>query len=133
MNELGKTTVSENVFVTMAEIALNDIDDIVAKEKKGPFPGLSRIFAERFSPQVTVKREEQTDGEFGKVGYELKIAVIYGVKIPEAAVRIREKVIETVEKFTGYKVTAVDIIVDRIVETKELEAEMGKVEQAKVS
>ncbi|MCR3923565.1 MAG: Asp23/Gls24 family envelope stress response protein, partial [Firmicutes bacterium] len=63
MDALGKTTVSEDVFQSMAEIALKDIEDIVTQEKKGPFAGLSRIFAERFSPQVTVKRDEKAEGE----------------------------------------------------------------------
>ncbi|HZK25055.1 MAG TPA: Asp23/Gls24 family envelope stress response protein [Oscillospiraceae bacterium] len=131
MDALGKTTVSEDVFQSIAEIALKDIEDIVTKEKKGPFAGISRIFAERFSPQVTVKRDENAEGEFGQVGYELRLAVMYGVKIPEAALKVRSSVIKTVENLTGYKVTKVDIVVDRIVEIKELEADIDQAKETR--
>ena len=116
-----RTTVNENVFQAIAEIALKNIDDIVAKEKKGTLAGLSKIFQERFSPQITVKKSEQEEVDLGEVSFEMKLAVIYGVNIPEAAARIRKEIVETVEKITGYKVTQVDIVVDRIVELKELE------------
>jgi uncharacterized alkaline shock family protein YloU len=131
MGALGKTTVSDNVFQSMAEILLRDVDDIVAKEKKGPFSGLSRIIAERFSPQITVKRKEQAEGEFGEVEFELKLAVVYGVNIPDAAGKVRSKIAETVEVLTGYKVSQVDIVIDRIVEIKELEAELADEEKKK--
>lgn len=122
MEVQSKTSVSEHVFQSLAEIALKDIDDIVSKEKKGPFAGLTRMFSDRFSPQVTVKRKENEEG-FGEVGYELKLAVLYGVNIPEAAAKIRKKLIETVENITGYKVVQVDIIVDQVVLAKDLEEE----------
>ncbi|HHX74776.1 MAG TPA: Asp23/Gls24 family envelope stress response protein [Firmicutes bacterium] len=122
MDVQGRTSVSENVFQSLAEIALKDIDNIVST-KKGPFSGFARIL-ERFSPQVTVRREDVHEDGFGEVVYELKLAVVYGVNIPEVAAKIREKIVETVESITGYKVTQIDIIVDRIVEPRELENDL---------
>ncbi len=124
MQIAGKTTVNENVFQAIAEISLANIDNVVAKEKKGALSGLSKIFQERFSPQVAVKKVEQAETDFGEVSLELKLAVIYGTNIPEAAARVRKELVEVVENITGYKVTQVNIVIDRIVEIKELEAKL---------
>ncbi|NLM46950.1 MAG: Asp23/Gls24 family envelope stress response protein [Firmicutes bacterium] len=122
MDVQGRTSVSESVFQSLAEIALKDIENIVSSTKKGPFSGFTRIF-ERYLPQVTVRREDMHEDGFGEVAYELKLAVVYGVNIPEMAEKIREKIVEVVEGITGYKVKQVDIVVDRIVEPRELENE----------
>jgi hypothetical protein len=47
MEIVGRTTVNEAVFQAIAEIVLKNIDDVVAKERKGPLAGLSRILVER--------------------------------------------------------------------------------------
>jgi uncharacterized alkaline shock family protein YloU len=112
MEIVGRTTVNEAVFQAIAEIVLKNIDDVVAKERKGPLAGLSRILVERFSPQIIVKKTE-SEADFGEIGFELKLAVIYGIKIPETAVKVRKELVKVVEDLTGYKVTKVDVIVDR--------------------
>jgi uncharacterized alkaline shock family protein YloU len=119
----GKTTVNEAVFQAIAEIVLKNIDDVVAKERKGPLAGLSRILVERFSPQIIVKKTE-AEVDFGEISFELKLAVIYGIKIPETAVKVRKELVKVVEELTGYKVTKVDVIVDRIVEIKDLQEDL---------
>jgi uncharacterized alkaline shock family protein YloU len=124
MEIVGKTTVNEAVFQAIAEIVLKNIDDVVAKERKGPLAGLSRILVERFSPQIIVKKNEQAEVDFGEISFELKLAVIYGIKIPETAVKVRKELVKVVEDLTGYKVTKVDVIVDRIVELTELQEEL---------
>jgi uncharacterized alkaline shock family protein YloU len=129
MQDAGRTTVSENVFQAIAEITLKNIDDVVEKEKKGALAGLSKIVQERFSPQITVKKTEQEDADFGDVGFELKLAVIYGVNIPEAATKVRKALAEKVESITGYKVTQINIVVDRIIELKELESKAADEKQ----
>jgi uncharacterized alkaline shock family protein YloU len=121
MDIAGKTTVNENVFQIITEIVLKNVDHVVAKEKKGPLAGFSQKLIERFAPQVTVRKEEPQEDGFGKVSFELKLAVVYGTKIPEAAVKVRDELVKTVEELTGYKVEQVDIVVDRIVEIKDLE------------
>ena len=124
----GNTTVNEAVFQAIAEIVLNNIDDVVAKKRKGTLAGLSKILAERFSPHIVVKKAEKPEVDFGDVNFDLKLAVIYGVKIPEVAVNVRKELIKVVEDLTGYKVTGVDVVVDRIVEMKELEADLPEEE-----
>lgn len=121
MQIAGRTTVNESVFQAIAEITIKNIDDVVAKEKKGALAGLSKILQERFSPQISVKKTEKEEADLGDVSFELKLAVIYGVNIPEAAARVRKELAETVGNLTGYNVTQINIVVDRIVELKELQ------------
>jgi uncharacterized alkaline shock family protein YloU len=121
MQIAGRTTVNESVFQAIAEITIRNIDDVVAKEKKGALAGLSKILQERFSPQISVKKTEKEDVDLGDVSFELKLAVIYGINIPEAAARVRKELAETVGNLTGYNVNQINIVVDRIVELKELQ------------
>jgi uncharacterized alkaline shock family protein YloU len=125
MSVSGKTTVNDNVFQAIVEIALKNVDAVVAKEKKGALAGISKIL-ERFSPQITVKKAEHAEADFGDVSFELNLAVIYGINIPEAAARVREELVTVVESITGYKVAQVNIVVDRIVEMKDLEEKMAE-------
>lgn len=125
----GKTIVNDAVFQAIAEIVLKNVEDVVAKERKGPLAGLSKALVERFSPQIVVKKEEKPEVSFGDISFELKLAVIYGIKIPDAAVKVRKELVKVVEELTGYKVTSVDVIVDRIVEMKELEGALEEEEQ----
>jgi uncharacterized alkaline shock family protein YloU len=59
----------------------------------------------------------------------MKLAVIYGINIPEAAAKVREELVTVVESITGYKVSQVNIVVDRIVEMKDLEAKAAEEEK----
>ncbi len=124
----GKTIVNDAVFQAIAEIVLKNIEDVVAKERKGPLAGLSKALVERFSPQIVVKKVEKPEVDLGDISFELKLAVIYGVKIPDAAVKVRKELVQVVEELTGYKVTSIDVIVDRIVEMKELEESLQEEE-----
>ncbi|MCG0276006.1 MAG: Asp23/Gls24 family envelope stress response protein [Thermosediminibacteraceae bacterium] len=121
----GRTTISENVFIEVAREAMKKIEDVFREEKKGGLSGLTRIFTERFTPQITVKKTEmgeQYEGP-GTVSFEVKLAVVYGVKIPEVAQKVRERIITDVEALTGYKVEKVDIVIDRIVKPEEVQEE----------
>ncbi len=133
MTGKGNTVVNDNVFLSAAQIVLQEAGDVVKQEKKGgPLGGLSQIFKEKFVPHIVVSREEAEEGaEYGSVSYDLKIAVLYGAKIPEVVADIREKLVTAIEEMTGYKVSYVDITVDRVIELKELEEEADKQEKEK--
>ncbi|KXG74469.1 hypothetical protein AN618_22990 [Fervidicola ferrireducens] len=124
----GRTTISENVFIEVAREAMKKIEDVFREEKKGGLSGLTRIFAERFAPQIAVKKTEPGEGEGGPgtVSFEVKLTVVYGVKIPEVAGKVRERIITDVEALTGYKVEKVDIVIDRIVKPEEVQQEEKK-------
>ncbi|TYP56191.1 Asp23/Gls24 family envelope stress response protein [Thermosediminibacter litoriperuensis] len=121
----GRTNISENVFIEVAREAMNKVEDVFREERKGALSGLTKIFAERFAPQITVRKSEPAEGEegLGSVSFEVKLSVAYGVKIPEVAQKVREKIISEVEALTGYKVEKVDIVIDRIVKPEELQEE----------
>ena len=116
----GKTTVNEAVFQHIAEVVIKKIDDIA--DRKGVPAGFTKNLFARLTPQVVVTKEEQPDVDFGNVSFELKLAIIYGIKIPDVAAKVRVEFAKVVEELTGYKVTQVDIVFDRVVEMKELES-----------
>ncbi len=118
----GKTSVNEAVFQFIVKEVLRNIDDIVEKDRKGALADFPKVLLEKFSLQVTVDKNEQPEVDFGEVNFTLKLAIVYGTIIPEAAARVRTELAKDVEKLTGYKVTKVDIVFDRVVEMKELEA-----------
>lgn len=124
MEVKGNTLVNDNVFLTAAQIVLQDMEDVVKGEKKRRLPGISKIFAEKSAPQIAVKKMEPEKGaEYGRVAYELKFTVLYGAKIPVLVADIRKQLIQDIEEMTGYKVEKVDITVEKVVEAHELQNE----------
>lgn len=123
----GSTVVNDGVFLSVAEIVLQDIEDVVKREKKGPLAGISQLLTDKFAPQVVVKKVEKDKDGFGRVSYELKLVLLFGAKIPDVAKRVRQQLTNVTEEMTGYKVDRVDVVVDKIVELKELEEENEKV------
>jgi len=124
----GRTTISESVFVEVAREAMKKVEDVFREEKKGGLSGLTRMFTERFAPQISVKKTEPGEGEegAGTVSFEVKLTVVYGVRIPEVANKVRETIVTDVEALTGYKVEKVDIVIDRIVKPEEVQQEEKK-------
>lgn len=124
MEVKGNTLVNDNVFLTAAQIVLQDMEEVVKGEKKGRLPGISKIFAEKSAPQIAVKKMEPEKGaEYGRVAYELKFSVVYGAKIPVLVAEIRRLLIKDIEEMTGYKVEKVDITVEKVMEAHELQDE----------
>ncbi len=129
MNVKGNTMINENVFLMAAQIVLQDLEDVIKPEKKGPLGGISKIFAEKPTAQIQVKKmEPNKDAEFGRVSYELRLAVLYGAKIPALVGEIRRQLNKTIQEMTGYTVEKVDITVERIVEADELAEEEEETE-----
>ena len=121
MGSDGRTTVSSAVFQHIAEVVMREMDSIV--DRKGIPKGFPTNLFTRLTPQVLVIKEEEKEEDFGKVGFELKLATFYGIKIPEVAEKVREEFVKVVEDLTGYTVSKVDIVFDRIVSESELETE----------
>ena len=86
------------------------------------------MFVDRFAPHISVKKTDpaEFDETAGTVSFEVKVTIVYGVKIPEAAQKVREIVINEVEDLTGYTVDKVDLIVERIVKLEELQEEKNE-------
>ena len=123
--EKGRTTIHDTVFVEIAREAVQKMEDVFRQEKKGALTGLTRVFTDRFAPQITVKKTEnaETENGFGTISLDMKITVVYGVVIP------REKIISDIETLTGYSVERVDINIDKIVRPEQIIEEKGKPEE----
>ncbi|MGI6486123.1 MAG: Asp23/Gls24 family envelope stress response protein [Thermoanaerobacterales bacterium] len=122
----GKTLINETVFADIAMEAMRKVEEVFRKDKKGALSGITKLFADRFAPQINAKKTEMADMEedlTGSVAFEVKLTVVYGVKIPEVAQKVREKIISEVEDLTGYKVDKVDIVIDRIVMPEQAQEE----------
>ena len=121
----GKTLINDSVFIDIAQEAMRKVEEVYKQEKKGGIVSLTRMFVDRFTPQITVKKAEGMEFEeaVSSVSFEVKVSVVYGVKIPEVAQKAREKIIDEVETLTGYKVEKVDLVIERIVKPEEIHDE----------
>lgn len=127
----GKTTINDSVFVEIAREAMQKVEDVFRKEKKGALLGFTRAFTERFAPQITVKKTESTavENSFGAVSLDVKISVLYGVNIPEVARKVREKIVSEIETLTGYSVEKVDITIEKIIKPEQAEENKEKADE----
>ena len=127
----GKTTINDSVFVEIAREAMQKVEDVFRKEKKGALLGFTRAFTERFAPQITVKKTESTavENSFGAVSLDVKISVFYGVNIPEVARKVREKIVSEIETLTGYSVEKVDITIEKIIKPEQAEENKEKADE----
>ena len=117
----GKITLNDSILVEIAREAIKKVEEVYRDEKKGTFAGLTGIFAERFVPQITVKRiADEEDEAQESIAFEVKTSIVYGVNIPEVGKKIRERVKTEVEGMTGYAVDRVDITVDRLIRPEEI-------------
>jgi uncharacterized alkaline shock family protein YloU len=122
---LGRITVSDDVFVDVADAALQRVEEVFRKQKKGAFADLGRLFSGRFASKVGVQKSDDEDGIGGTVTFDLKLSVVYGVNIPEMAAKVREAICRDIQSITGYVVERIDITVEKLVqpELKEPERE----------
>ena len=81
--------------------------------------------ADRVIPQVIVKKtdaiagdEENQQATIGHVSFEIKITVVYGANIPETTTKLRQVLLDEVERITGYQVDKVDVIVEKLVKAE---------------
>ncbi|HHY70283.1 MAG TPA: Asp23/Gls24 family envelope stress response protein [Thermoanaerobacterales bacterium] len=121
----GKTFINDSVFVEIAKEAMRKVEEVYKQERKGGLAGFTRMFVDRFAPQISVKKTDPTEFEesAGNVSFEVKVTIVYGVKIPEVAEKAREKIISEVETLTGYTVEKVDLVIERIIKPEEVQEE----------
>ncbi len=120
---LGKMTISEDVFVDIAKNAMNSVENVVMDEPKEGLSGAVKSALQRFMSDITIKTndknkdkaESEASSPNPMVSFEVKLAVVYGVHIPEVVAAVRTKIQEDVESLTGYQVERVDVTVGRLV------------------
>jgi len=114
MEEIERTVLTDEVFVEIARSAMLKINEVARLEKKGALAELTQLFSERMAPQIIVKRVE-TEDSAPAVTFEIKLTLIYGVRIPEVVDKVRNSVKTEVENLTGVKVERIDILIEKLV------------------
>ena len=112
MDEQERTHVTDDVFLEIARSAMQAVNEVARQEKKGALAELTQLFSERIAPQIVVKRAE---AEVAAVTFEIKLTLIYGVRIPEVVGKVRSAVKTEVESLTGYTVQRIDILVEKLI------------------
>ena len=109
MNEMGNVSISEDVIVTISNIAANEIEG-VAGVYSGIADALLEIFrGKKFNKGVPVVLEEE------KISVTIIIDVEYGRIIPEVAKKVQENVKNAIESMTEREVNEVNVHVHVVV------------------
>ncbi|NLH44803.1 MAG: Asp23/Gls24 family envelope stress response protein [Acholeplasmataceae bacterium] len=122
----GKTIISEEVFADLAKTAMSKVENVAAaSEDVSTLAAVVKKVADRVIPQVIVKKtdaiagdEENQQSTVGRVSFEIKITVVYGANIPETTTKLRQVLLDEVERITGYQVDKVDVIVEKLVKAE---------------
>jgi len=127
MENLGKTVIQDEVFTDITRNAMQKVNEVFQKDRKGALAGLTQILSERIAPQVTVKKADKESPEtpFGTVAFDLKLTLVYGVNIPDVVKRVRETIIGEVETLTGYTVERIDVSVEKLVTPCKVESDVA--------
>ncbi|MPN43104.1 hypothetical protein SDC9_190663 [bioreactor metagenome] len=122
----GKTIISEEVFADLAKTAMSKVENVAAApEDVSTLAAVVKKVADRVIPQVIVKKTDAIAGDdenqqstVGRVSFEIKITVVYGANIPETTTKLRQVLLDEVERITGYQVDKVDVIVEKLVKSE---------------
>ena len=107
--DLGKMALSEEAIATIAGAAATECYGVVGMAGRKMTDGLSELLGrENLSKGVTVS----IDGD--DVYINVSVILGYGVKIPEVARMVAEKVRYTVYNYTGLKVKRVTVNVESL-------------------
>ena len=113
MDEQDRTQVTDDVFLEIARSAMQAVNEVARQEKKSALAELTQLFSERIAPQIIVRRPEPE--VVAAVAFEIKLTLIYGVRIPEVVEKVRAAVKAEVENLTGYTVQRIDVLVEKLV------------------
>lgn len=106
--QLGTVKIANEVVAMIAGAAVAEVSGVV-----GTSGGVVSEVAERLGRKSFAKGIKVEAGEKEAL-LEIAVVVKYGVKIPEVATLVQEKVKQRVEEMTGLKVKAVNIQVQGI-------------------
>ena len=112
MDEQDRTQVTDEVFLEIARSAMQAVNEVARQEKRGALAELTQLFSERIAPQIVVRRPES---DVASVAFEIKLTLIYGVRIPDVVEKVRAAVKAEVENLTGYAVQRIDVLVEKLV------------------
>ena len=107
--EEDNINIAEEVITTIAGIAVSEISG-VAEMAGGIAGGITEVLSGKKNLSKGIKAE--TDGNNVKI--DVNIIVNYGVRIPDVAFDIQNKVKQSVETMTGLKVNEVNVHVQDV-------------------
>lgn len=114
MEEIDRTQITDDVFLEIARSAMKNVNEVARQEKKGALAELTQLFSERIAPQIVIKRLDPAESP-NAVSFDIKLTLIYGVRIPEVVEKVRTAVKSEVEQLTGFKVDRIDVLVEKLV------------------
>ena len=117
MEEMDRTQITDEVFLEIARSAMQNVNEVARQEKKSPLAELTQLFSERIAPQIVVKRVETPDLS-PTVSFDIKLTLIYGVRIPEVVEKVRAAIKTEVENLTGSTVERIDILVEKLIRSE---------------
>ncbi len=117
MPETGNVKISDDVVQIIAGIAAGEVDGVQAMGSS-----FSGGIAELLGGKKPVSRGVKVDVQENTAAIDIHVVVRYGVRIPDVAWSIQEKVKEAVETMTGLEVLRVNIHIDGISIEKEAPA-----------
>lgn len=108
----GNVKISEDVVASIVTIAVNEVEGVTVT------PASALDFAERWGKKgmgrgVRVAFEEQA------IAVDLCVQMAYGVKIPQTALKVQQKVKMAVESMTGLTVCKINVTVSGVSFDKE--------------
>ncbi len=105
----GNVKISDDVVQIIAGIAAGEVDGVQAMGNS-----IASGLAELLGGKKSVSRGVKVDVQENTVTIDVHVVVRYGVRIPDVAWNIQEKVKDAVETMTGLEVLKVNIHIDGI-------------------
>lgn len=106
---MGNIKISVDVVSEIASIAASEIEGV-----SGMYSSFVEGVAQRLGAKKNASQGVRVDIADNSAEIDLYLVVMYGVKIPELAWNVQEKVKQSVEEMTGLTVEAVNIHIESI-------------------
>ena len=119
-NELGLIHIHENVIAAAVRKATCEVDGVIRLAGSA----LVNNIAELIGNKSIGDRSIAVDIDGSTVAIDVKVNIAYGAHVPTVASNVQSAVVEEVEKITGMTVTAVNVVVQELDESEELEDEV---------
>ncbi|UCH25057.1 MAG: Asp23/Gls24 family envelope stress response protein [Trueperaceae bacterium] len=105
MTEGSELAISQDVLFGIAQLALDQVDGV---RPASPVARVGEVLSGRRLKGIRIAREGQ------QVTVDLTVSVVYGVRIPEVAVKAQVAVREAITSMTGLQVDTVNVKVEAI-------------------
>ena len=119
-NELGLIHIHENVIAAAVRKSACSVDGVIRLSGSA----LVNNIAELIGNKSIGDRSIAVNIDGATVAIDVKVNIAYGAHVPTVASNIQSAVVSEVEKITGMTVTAVNVVVQELDESEEMEDEL---------